>query len=83
MRRFGEKSVTTMPDVREAFEAVTAPPEPGARERQDRRQRRAARKRQLGALAVVATMLIGIILFALDASRSDRGAPQIVDEPTG
>ena len=71
-----------MPDVREAFEAVTAPPEPGARERQDRRQRRAARKRQLGALAVVATMLIGIILFALGASRSDRGAPQIVDDPT-
>jgi len=73
-----------MPDVREAFEAVTAPPEPGARERQHRRQRRAVRKRQVGALAVTAAIVIviGIVVVALDRPHGDDGAPTIGDEPT-
>ena len=71
-----------MPDVREAFEAVTAPPEPGAREREHRRQRRAVRKHQVGVLAVTAAIVIGIVVVALDHPHRDDGAPTFVDEPT-
>lgn len=73
-----------MPDVREAFEAVTAPPEPGARERQHRRQRRAVRKRRVGALAVSAAIVIGIVIVIVVLGRphGEDGAPPFVDEPT-
>ena len=72
-----------MPDVHEAFEAVTAPPEPGARERQHRRQRRAVRTHRLGAMVVTAAIVIGIGIgvLALDDS-GDDGAPGFVDDPT-
>ena len=70
-----------MPDVREAFEAATAPPEPGASERQNQRQRRAVRRRRVGAFTVAAaiSLRIGVIAFG-DFSR-DGGAPQIADDP--
>lgn len=68
-----------MPEVREAFEAVTAPPEPGARERQYRRQRRAVLKRRVGAFAVAATIVIGIGVLTFDGGDH---APQIADDPT-
>ncbi len=72
-----------MPDVREAFEAVTAPPEPGARERQHRRQRRAVRRHQLGAMVVTAAIVIGIGIGVLTLGDSgDDGAPGFVDDPT-
>jgi Tol biopolymer transport system component len=71
-----------MPDVREAFEAVSAPPEPGARERQQKRQRRAARNRQLGAFAVAAAIAIGIVVLTLDGSDGQGGSPRIADEPS-
>jgi len=71
-----------MPDVREAFEAVTASPEPGARERQHRRQRRAVRTRQVGALALSAAIVIvvGIVIVMLARPHGDDGAP--AHEPT-
>jgi Tol biopolymer transport system component len=69
-----------MPEVREVFEAVTAPPEPGARERQHRRQRRAVRTHQLGALVVTAAIVIGIVLVALFSGHD--GASRLGDDPT-
>jgi Tol biopolymer transport system component len=68
-----------MPDVREVFEAATAPPEPGARERQHRRQRRAVRTHQLGAIAITAAILIGLVIMGLAL---DRSAPRPGHGPT-
>jgi Tol biopolymer transport system component len=71
-----------MSDVREAFEAVTAPPRSGARERQARRQRRAVRRRRGGALVVTVAIAVGIGLLTFNGSRRDGGTPQIADDAT-
>ena len=67
-----------MPEVREAFEAVTAPPEPGASERQRRRQRRAVRRRRVGAFGVAATIVMSIVVLTMDGGDH---APRIADDP--
>ncbi len=56
-----------MPDVREVSEMVTKqrPPQPGALERQLQRQRRTARNRKLGAIGLVAALIVALGVAAL------------------
>jgi Tol biopolymer transport system component len=72
----------TMPDVREVFEAATAPPEPGARERQHRRQTRAVRNHRIGAMAVTAAIVTVIGVVALALSSGQHAGPRVGDSPT-
>ena len=67
-----------MPDVKEVYEMVTKqkPPQPGALERQLGRQRRAGRNRKVGAIAVAAALVVGLVTIALVSDPGRSGLPR-------
>ena len=67
-----------MPELKEVFEMVTKQVEPDqdSWRKQQEQQRRAARNRKIGALALVAAMVAGVLVFTL-VSRTSGRAPLI------
>jgi Tol biopolymer transport system component len=72
-----------MPDVQEVFRMATQKmrPDPGALDRQHENQRRQSRNRKLGALGLVAAIMVGAAVFAIRlAGEEDRS--QLAVQPT-
>jgi Tol biopolymer transport system component len=63
-----------MAELKEVFDMATKQTEPdvGSWRDQERRQRRAARHRRLGAIALVAAMVVVTLVFAFSAAGPDR-----------